>query len=57
MIDSKGCGSASRGEGVHDHVDLDTVATALYVRIDDEMKASPQLNRYRPKVGESSADH
>ena len=26
------------------HVDLDTLATALYVRIDDEMKASPQLN-------------
>jgi hypothetical protein len=31
-------------------VDLDTLATALYVKIDDELKASPQLNRYRPKV-------
>jgi hypothetical protein len=33
------------------HVDLDTLATALYVKIDDELKASPQLNRYRPEVG------
>ena len=33
------------------YVDLDTLATALYVRIDDEMKASPQLNRWRPAVG------
>lgn len=33
------------------HVDLDTLATALYVKIDDELKASPQLNRRRPKVG------
>ncbi len=33
------------------HVDLDTLATALYVRIDDELKASPQLSPYRPKVG------
>jgi hypothetical protein len=33
------------------YVDLDTLATALYVRIDDELKASPQLNRWRPKVG------
>ncbi|MGX6605135.1 IS982 family transposase [Micromonosporaceae bacterium Da 78-11] len=32
-------------------VDLDTLATALYVRIDDELKASPQLNRWRPAVG------
>jgi hypothetical protein len=32
-------------------VDLDTLATALYVRIDDELKASPQINRQRPKVG------
>src|SRR3954449_5752276 len=64
MIDSKGCGTASRREGVHDrrclgnadhggqvHVDLDTLATAIYVRIDDELKASPQLNPWRPKVG------
>lgn len=33
------------------HVDLDTLATALYVRIDDELKASPQITRWRPKVG------
>ena len=33
------------------HVDLDTLATALYVKIDDELKASPQLHRQRPKVG------
>jgi hypothetical protein len=33
------------------HADLDTLATALYVRIDDEMKACGQLNRWRPKVG------
>ncbi|WP_432992878.1 IS982 family transposase [Dactylosporangium sp. CA-233914] len=33
------------------HVDLDTLATALYCRIDDELKASPQLNRWRPPVG------
>ena len=33
------------------HVDLDTLATALYVKIDDEMKASPGLNRWRPAVG------
>ncbi len=35
----------------HVHVDLDTLATALYVRIDDELKAPPQLNRWRPAVG------
>src|SRR5207247_9817649 len=40
-----------RDHGGHVHVDLDTLATALYVRIDDEMKASPQLNRWRPAVG------
>ena len=33
------------------HVDRDTLATALYVRIDDELKSSPQLNRWRPAVG------
>lgn len=33
------------------HTDLDTLATALYVRIDDELKASPRVNRWRPKVG------
>lgn len=33
------------------HADLDTLATALYVKIDDALKASPQLNRYRPPIG------
>jgi hypothetical protein len=33
------------------YVDLDTLATALYCRIDDELKASPQLSRWRPAVG------
>jgi hypothetical protein len=33
------------------HVDLDTLATALYVKVDDELKATPQLNRYRPQIG------
>jgi hypothetical protein len=37
--------------GGHVHVDLDTLATALYVKVDDELKASPQLNRRRPKIG------
>jgi Transposase DDE domain len=37
--------------GGHVHVDLDTLATALYVKVDDELKASPQLNRRRPRVG------
>ena len=32
------------------HVDLDTLATALYVRIDDELTASPQITRWRPTV-------
>jgi hypothetical protein len=31
--------------------DLDTLATALYVRTDDLLKESPQLAPYRPKVG------
>ncbi|MCX9192438.1 transposase, partial [Carbonactinospora thermoautotrophica] len=30
---------------------LDTLATALYVRIDDLLKASPQLAPWRPRVG------
>jgi hypothetical protein len=33
------------------HIDRDTLATALYVKIDDELKSSPQLNRWRPAVG------
>src|SRR6478735_7915222 len=31
--------------------DLDTLATALYARIDDELKASPWLAPRRPTVG------
>jgi hypothetical protein len=39
-----------RDHGGHVHVDLDTLATALYVRLDDELEASPQINRWRPKA-------
>jgi DDE family transposase len=41
-------------EGVHDRFvtnDVDTLATALYVKIDDELKASPFLAPPRPRVG------
>jgi hypothetical protein len=31
--------------------DLDTLATALYARIDDELKASPWLAPWRPAIG------
>ncbi len=31
--------------------DLDTLATALYVRIDDELKMRPELARPRPEIG------
>ena len=31
--------------------DLDTLATALYVRVDDAMKDHPDLPPWRPKVG------
>ena len=31
--------------------DLDTLATALYVKIDDELKADPSLLPERPEVG------
>jgi Transposase DDE domain len=31
--------------------DLDTLATALYVRIDDTLKHRPELRPWRPKVG------
>jgi hypothetical protein len=31
--------------------DLDTLVTALYVKIDDALKAAPELCRWRPKVG------
>jgi len=41
-------------EGVHDHCvtnDLDTLATALYVRTDDLLKEAPDLAPWRPRVG------
>ena len=31
--------------------DLDTLATALYVKVDDLLKASPQIAPWRPPVG------
>ena len=31
--------------------DLDTLATALYVTIDDLLKASPELAPWRPPAG------
>ncbi len=31
--------------------DLDTLCTALYVRVDDELKMRSELVRYRPRVG------
>jgi hypothetical protein len=31
--------------------DLDTLAIALYVKIDDELKTHPELVRWRPRVG------
>ena len=31
--------------------DLDSPCTALYVRVDDELKTRPELVRYRPIVG------
>jgi len=43
-----------RGEGVQDPfvtTDLDTLATALYVRTDDLLKESPQIAPLRPSVG------
>jgi len=30
------------------HADLETLAVALYVKIDDELKAHPELTRPRP---------
>jgi hypothetical protein len=33
------------------HTDLDTLATPLYVTIDDTPKTSPELRRWRPAVG------
>jgi hypothetical protein len=43
-----------RGEGIQDQfvtTDLDTLATALYVRTDDILKESPPLAPCRPEVG------
>ena len=31
--------------------DLDTLATALYVKIDDALKTDPTLVRWRPEIG------
>ena len=31
--------------------DLDTLATALYVRIDDTLKDHPEMAPWRPKIG------
>src|SRR2546425_3826052 len=31
--------------------DLDTLATALYVKIDDALKTDPTLARWRPEIG------
>src|SRR5690348_6119698 len=42
------------GEGVHDHCvtnDIDTLATALYVRTDDLLKQYPDLAPWRPAIG------
>jgi len=53
MTYAKGCGRR-RDEGVHDHCvtnDLDTLATALYVRTDDLLKQAPELAPWRPRVG------
>jgi Transposase DDE domain len=33
------------------HADLETLATALYVKIDDELKARPELGKLRPASG------
>ena len=33
------------------HADLDTLATALYARIDDTLKQRPELRPWRPEVG------
>ena len=41
-------------EGAHGQfvtTNLDTLATALYVRVDDALKASPELAPWRPPVG------
>src|SRR6266536_2779823 len=53
MINSKGW-LRRRGEGIQDQfvtTDMDTLATALYVKTDDLLKDSPQLAPCRPDVG------
>jgi hypothetical protein len=55
MINSKGwLRLRRRSEGIQDQfvkTDLDTLATALYVRTDDLLKESPQLAPCRPEIG------
>src|ERR687897_534264 len=66
MINSKGCGARrvpACVEGAQDQradpveqealmdADLDTLATALYVRTDDLLKASPERAPWRPEIG------
>ena len=55
MINSKGWLRLRRqSEGIQDQfvkTDLDTLATALYVRTDDLLKESPQLAPCRPEIG------
>src|ERR1035437_2580180 len=55
MINSKGwLWLRRRGEGIQDQfvtTNLDTLATALYVRTDDLLKESPQLAPWRPAIG------
>jgi hypothetical protein len=43
-----GVGEATSTLGGRVHIDLDTLATALYVRIEDELKANPLLRRSGP---------
>ncbi len=53
MINSKGW-LRRRSEGIQDQfvtTNLDTLATALYVRTDDLLKESPQLAPWRPAIG------
>src|SRR4030095_15622275 len=64
VLDEGFQGVGRRKEGVHDrccyrnadhggrvHTDLDTLATALYVKIDDALKEDPRLCRWGPPVG------
>src|SRR5262252_7690912 len=56
MLDDlcQGVGLRAGHEGVHDHCvtnDIDTLATALFVRTDDLLKQYPDLAPWRPKIG------